>query len=191
MSKVPYKDNQFYEDAHGWEADRRAGKHRDWWEHDYDSAYVGREKVEGYSFKQYLNNYQQAEREQVLLDGQAPMMDDQEFSQTKKKLFDLFTIPEQTDRITQRMATLVNRLCLNPYQQYRYEDYWSRHKVAKEAKKTTDPQLSLEEFIRLKRELVGLLTKKQRGAMKPGAAMFLERAQKLRLQLFPPIPIDW
>ena len=145
--------------------------------------------VKQYSFKQYMSFYQRLKQENVLLENQSPRMNELEFLDTKKQLLDLFTVPDRTDRIARRRGMLVNKLCLNGYQQYRYEDYYYRYKLAMNAKRISGHQLSPTEFVPLKKQLLILLARKKPAQTKRSAVMLSEA--KLRAQLFPPVPVGW
>ena len=178
-----YDDNKFYESEHG--------PARDWtkepveWIRNEPSP-PNRATVASYDYKRYLAHYAEAESERTLLQIQRPRLNEQDFLEAKKRLVDLFTIPEDSKRVEVKLGELVDRLLLNPYQRYGYEEYIRRYEAAKQWGRVAafEQQLSQAEFLETK----GRLLRAQRRLRQVEQSYdILAEEENLRRRLFPPV----
>ena len=133
-----------------------------------------------YRYQAYVRNYRAAEQEGALLGGQTALFSELDFARRMKRLFDLDTVKDPSDKLVREQARIVDELGMNRLQLYRFADYLRAHATVREQRKlkpADEPALGEQEFLQMKREMLKL---QERPALGP-----TKRAQQLAARLFP------
>ena len=189
----PYDDNSFNKFIHDY--DQYDLDRRTYWseqytsDHNRDAGGYSYQIYRGYSYQIYLKEYDVIDKQGLLLPSQKPKLREAEFEKCRKRLIDLNTVKNPSEKISRQINALADKVLFTPLQMYEYERYRFLYQEAKKANQLIAAHgalMSEDEFVEMKKALLGILDIWE-NKREQFTEVLIKQEREIHPRLFPPI----